>query len=126
MSATSAAAQSYNRWLVTNHRFFWRINPKIRRFSKRRIWPQKVNCTNNPPKVVKKKEARGHTVKFYLQGTILLLFSLAFGSPLSAPLCSCRTGPLAKSQKPRSSRAVKISLQEGEWRHPKTGRCKKV
>lgn len=56
MSATSAAAQSYNRWLVTNHRFFWRINPKIRRFSKRRIWLQKANCTNNPPKVVKKKK----------------------------------------------------------------------
>jgi hypothetical protein len=56
LSATSAAAQSYNRWLVTNHRFFWRINPKIRRFSKRRIWLQKANCTNNPPKVVKKKK----------------------------------------------------------------------
>jgi hypothetical protein len=67
----------------------------------------------------KKKEARAHTVKFYLQGTILLLFSLAFGSPLPAPLCSWRTGPLAKSRKPRSSRAIKISLQEGEWRHPK-------
>lgn len=101
MSATSAAAHSYSRWLG-DHRFFSRVNPKIRRFSKRRIWLQKANCTNNPPKGVKKiKEARAHTVKVYLQGTIFVIVFVAIRLTTTSAFLLMKNRPTRQKPKNR-------------------------